>query len=400
MKIRDKTLFAFILIFIFMTFAIQTKAEEVADWKIAAQRYYSGNYDEASEILNEYAEKEIISKDDFKSLEYLIKSEIELLNLDKAEELIFNMEESGYKQAELYWLLGRKFLNREGHFDNAMFKKAMENLETSRELGLFGIEQKRDLGQALVGLERFSQAIEFLEEVREKNPRTSDLSALARSYHETEQLQKAIDVYERLIVLKPGDAGAHLTLGNIYKDLDNYQEAAEVYRQGLNSSPDNIALKKAFAETKFFLKDFDEAKNLMLEIVESHPHMYQIHYYLGQIYEEMNEIEQAQQKYEDAIKYNSKYVRGFLALGKLYLNENNHYRAISQFSNAIEINPDHAESYFWLGNTFYKLEMFEAALSEISNALRRNPGHENARELREVLIEKLNEKEIEESISE
>ncbi len=393
MKIRDKILIIQLLLFITLSIVLveTVNAGQNDVWKTAARNYYSENYNKVTEILQEYRGKEIITEEDFKAIEYLVKAEIKLLNLNEAEVLIGKLEESGYKKAELYWLLGREYLNREGHFDNAMFEKARDKLKISRELGLFGIEQKRDLGQALVGMNEFSQAIELLESVREKDPGTTDLNALARAYHKTEELRKARDIYERLIVLNPDDAGAYLTLGNIYRELDNHQEAADVYNQGLNFKPQNIALKKALAETEFFLERYKEAEELMLNILESHPHMYEIHYYLGKIYEEKGELDQAQNKYEEAIKYNSEYVRGYLALGNLYLSRNNHYRAISQFTNAIEINPDYAKSYYFIGKTFYQLEMYEKALTEVNNAFRRNPGLDKARELREVLLEKLKE---------
>ncbi len=396
---RIVSYFLILTLILFFIFKLPVQAGETTLWKSAAQNYYQGNYNEAKEILADYADEEIITAENFKAIEYLIKSEIKLINLQEAEKLLLKLEESGYQLAELYWLLGRKYLNREGHFDNAMFSEARDKLEKSRELGLFGIEQMRDLGQAYAGLEMYESSITLLEKVRENDPRPGDLSVLARSYHKTEQLQKAIDIYERLIVLKSDDAGIHLTLGNIYREIEEPQEAIEVYRQGLNSNPDHIGLRRALAVTEFQQQNFEEAEILLLEIAESHPHLYEIYYYLGQIYEEDDDAEKAQEMYEKAINYNSQYIRGYLALGKLFLHENNHYRAISQFSNAIDINPGFAEGYYLLGKTFYSLEMYEAALTEISNAIKRDPGHKNARELRKDLFEILEQEQIEDALN-
>ncbi len=383
-------IFLFIFVISGMSFL---QAEEMADWQRAALEFYEGNFAETADILEDYEDEDIVSEADYKALEYLVKAKINLSHLGRAEDLLMRLKEFNYVQPELHWLLGREYLSYADGDEEDSFSEAIEHLEIARDYGFFGIPQKRKLGHAYIGVEKFSEALELLEDVRAADPGTEDFSALARAYSETDQKGEAVNAYERLIVLSPQDYEAYMALGSLYRDLDNPREAVEVYEQGLDYNPDNIELQKALVEVYYELEEYEEAESLLQSIIAEEPDMYEIHYDLGRIYQKQGEWEDAEESYEIVLEYNSEHLRAHLALGELYLERNNHYRALSKFSDAVDRDPDFAPGYYHLARTYYELEMYDSALSEVSTALRKNPGLTEARELREDIFARMLEEE-------
>ncbi len=352
----------------------------------AIYSYYNQEYDRAREILTDKAladeiSEEVIELQDYEVYYYLIRTEIALNNYRAARDLLDNLAEAGYQPGELYWKLGEKYLNREGHFDSAQFDLAQDLIFKGVELGHAGDIQRRDLAHAEYGLDNYQEAIDLLREVSDDILTASDLSILARSNKKLGNESEAINYFERLIVRKPEDAGAHLDLAKIYYDSDEYEEAIDVLERGLERSPGLNSLKSLLAKSYYQNEEYSLAMDYFSKVLERHNHNYEAHFYQGLIYKEWEEYDQAGASWENATRYNPGYVNAYLELGKLALTQDNHYRAISHFSRALEENPDHGLSYYYLGKAFYKIEMFKSAEEELQKALRRNPDIEKAREL-------------------
>lgn len=368
-----------------LVFSVTGLAEEELLWRQAAEEYYAGNFETVTEMLADYEDKDILDYDDYKGKEYLIKAEIELLNINQAEKMLEQLEEKGYNPGELYWQLGRIYLNKEGHFDAAMFTEARDRLEKAREYGFYGPVQMRNLSQAYQGLGEYSRVIEIRKKVIEINPEPEDYSILARAYKETDQLKKSASAYENFIFLVPDRNGAYLDLGNIYREMEEREKAITAFEQGLKVSPGHFALRKALAETKFAIEEFESARKLFSGIVETHPHNYKAHHYLGQIEEEKGNYQKALDRYSEAIKYNSRYMTAYISRGKLFLEKEKLDQARQDFERLVEIDSNHYLGQHYLAETFYRLGDYETALERAEKAVNRNPEFEPALELREEL---------------
>lgn len=343
--------------------------------------FYTGEYEMAEETFYQILDGDISSTEKYTVYSYLVKSKLRNRKLSVAEDLIDELDELGYHNAELYWLLAEQFLNLEGRYDSAQFDLAKEYIEKARDFGFYGFDQQKGHAQAELGLNNYQAVKDILEPLRNELSRPSSFGALARAYKELDEPGNAIDLYERLIVLEPDNAGAHLDLGNLYIGEENYSEAIEVLELGLDRSPEVNSLKFALGRAYKATGEYELAIEQFNHVINRNRHNYEAHYQLGVIYYEQGEVERATESLESAIRYNNEYVTGYLKLGEIYLEEDNHYRAVSYFSNAIEINPDYALSYYYLGKAYFELEMYQAAQTELVKALRRQPNLERASEL-------------------
>ncbi|MFW5993865.1 MAG: tetratricopeptide repeat protein [Halanaerobiaceae bacterium] len=349
--------------------------------------FYTDEYELAEETFDQILEEDISSTERYTVYSYLIKSKLKTRELAAAEDLIADLEEQGYQNAELYWLLAEQYLNLEGFYDSAQFDQAKKYIEKAKDLGFYGLDQQKGYAQAELGLDNYQAVKDILEPIRNELSEPSSFAALARAYKELDKQEEAISLYERLIVMEPDNSGAHLDLGNLYINQENYSEAIEVLEQGLIRSPDVTSLKFALGRAYKFAGNDELAIENFNQVLNQNKHNYEAYYQLGLIFYEQGEIAQAIENLESAIKYNTEYVTAYLKLGEIYLEENNHYRAVSYFSNAVEINPDYALSHYYLGKAYFELELYQAAQAELVKALRRQPDLKRASELLDEIDE-------------
>jgi len=400
-KFRISLLLMLAILLLLTGISYRTAEAEELGLAEAVHSYYNEEYVEARDILREIKVEpgEIKDSHSYQIHYYLVKTEIALRNYREAQNLIEELEESRYNPAELYWLLGERYLNRDGHFDSAQFDVARDMISKARDLGFGGEQQTRDLAHAEFGLENYQRAVELLDDVSEDLYRDSDYSILGRSHKELGNSREAINYFERLIVRDPDDAGAHLDLARVYLDLNDYAEAIDVLERGLERSPGVTSLRSQLGRAYFEAGEYDAALEKFDNVLETHRHNYEAHFYKGLIYLDREEYDRANESFEQAVRYNPTYVRAYIELGKLALERDNPYRAISQLTRAIEINPGYSVGYYHLGRVFYEIEMYQSAREELRKAVVRNPDIPEAEELlREVedIIAGLDEDELEE----
>lgn len=389
------------LIFIFILFLVITMPVQAQNFEVVEgiNSFYNGEYTLAEETFFQILAEDISSTEKYTVYSYLIKSKLKIRELPAAKELISELDELGYHNAELYWLLAEQYLNLDGYYDSAQFESAKEYIEKARDYGFYGFDQQKGDAQAELGLNNYQAVKDILEPIRNELSEPSTFSALARAYKELDQASKAIDLYERLIVLEPDNSGSHLELGSLYINQENYSDAIEVLEQGLIRSPEATSLKFELGRAYRFADNYEQAVENFNQVINSNQHNYEAHYQLGLIFYEQNKIQEAIESLESAIRYNNEYVTAYLKLGEVYLEEDNHYKAVSYFSNAVEINPDYALSYYYLGRAYFELELYQSAQSELVKALRRQPDLERASELLDeidVIITGMTEEELEE----
>ncbi len=380
-----KLIFSISLMLIFATaFAAGAQNYEIIE---GINSYFTGEYEMAEETFYQILDEEISSTEKYTVYSYLIKSKLRNRKISTAEDLITELDELGYNNAEVYWLLAEQYLNLDGRYDNAQFDLAKEYIEKARDLGFYGFDQQKGHAQAELGLNNYQAVKDILEPLRDQLSRPSSFGALARAYKELDDTGNAINLYERLIVLEPDNAGAHLDLGNLYIDQGNYDEAIEVLEIGLDRSPEVNSLKFALGRAYKASGEYDSAIDQFNQVINRNRYNYEAHYQLGLIYYAQGEIDKAVESLDSAIRYNNEYVTAYLKLGEIYLAEDNHYRAVSYFSNAVEINPDYALSYYYLGKAYFELEMYQVAQAELVKALRRQPDLGRASELLDEIDE-------------
>ena len=80
-----------------------------------------------------------------------------------------------------------------------------------------------------------SNRIERLKTLIVENPRdTFALFALAKEYEKTGELQEAVQLFEKLLVVDDKYVGAYYHLAKTYEQLDEVKKALSIYEAGIS----------------------------------------------------------------------------------------------------------------------------------------------------------------------
>ena len=208
-----------------------------------------------------------------------------------------------------------------------------------------------DLAVALAAVGRRDDAIRFYTAARAVRPETAHelAHALARR-HESDE---AIEVFEDLDRLQPGD-GRHLTcLGIELKELGRKEEAAEVLERALTPLREAIRISPGSATAHSNLGRALDA--------------------LGKHADAVAEAGEAVRLQPDSAASHSNLGVSLVALGK-------RAEAIAAFREAIRLQPDLASAHAGLGNALAAQRQLDEAIAEFREAIRLEPdeaGHHN-----------------------
>jgi len=90
------------------------------------------------------------------------------------------------------------------------------------------------------------EAIEYLQEALEEDPKDADLYLyLGYAYGKNEDFQSTIDILEKAVDIAPTSAKIHYNLGVAYQKIHNITEAKDEYMRALGLDPGYQAAKAA-----------------------------------------------------------------------------------------------------------------------------------------------------------
>ena len=121
------------------------------------------------------------------------------------------------------------------------------------------------MGAALIGAERFHEAITMFQKSLRLSPIPHGFGVLAMlgaSYLYTKQYEAAIETYKRLLTLYPNNIASHAMLARTYQTLGRDAEARVEAAEVLKNDP-------TFSAERFIRADIMTNKQLVDETIES-----------------------------------------------------------------------------------------------------------------------------------
>ncbi|MCQ2739110.1 MAG: tetratricopeptide repeat protein [bacterium] len=126
-----------------------------------------------------------------------------------------------------------------------------------------------NLGEVLVSLESWDEAISAFKEVLKTDPEDGNCYFnLGLCYFHKEELNTALDNFEQAVKYNPKDIFAHFYMGNIYKKNGLTNFAIKCYQKVLEISPDYSWAYFNLASIAYENGNMDEAKSNLLLTIE------------------------------------------------------------------------------------------------------------------------------------
>jgi predicted O-linked N-acetylglucosamine transferase (SPINDLY family) len=204
------------------------------------------------------------------------------------------------------------------------------------------------------------------------------LISLAQIAADKGEKEKAIDLYTRVIDLKPDHAQAYYKRGNLLRDLGQTQAALISYDQSIALDPEYA---NAFCNRGVVLQHLnrlDAARDSYDRAISLNPNDALTFFNRGAVLRELEEFEEALASYNQAIRIKPDYVEPYCNRGILLAELKQWDAALASYNRSIEINPAFSPAYFYRGILLQEQKQSREALASYDQALAIRPDYPEA----------------------
>ncbi len=240
--------------------------------------------------------------------------------------------------ANIYYEIGHLYLKKEDFINSInAFKLALEKDESNPFY-------HNALAYALVKAEQYDEACAHYKYAIEKNPDSEWTSivcqALAALYHRIyDDIDSAVDMLERSILLDRKNDEAFVELGDIYMETEDLDSAIKSYCEAIKlcSTKASTFNKCAMA---LWQKDYtEEAIIACNKAINADCEYFAAYNNLGVIYlDGIRNLKEAKKLFKEAISIKRDYVMAHFNLGRVYKEQGEFVEAAKCFQTALELN--------------------------------------------------------------
>jgi tetratricopeptide (TPR) repeat protein len=257
-----------------------------------------------------------------------------------------------------------------------------------------------NMGISLDYIGRREEAVQILQTAVEKDPGNNQISnylngildntlqnnkagsvqidaqeALQRgiSFHQTGQLDEAIQWYRKVLDIQPKNIAAFCNIGVVLQSQGKLSEAIVSYKKAISIKPDYAS---AYSNLGYALQEqgeLEEAVSSYKKAISINPDYADAYSNLGNTLKEQGKLEEAVSSYKKAISIKPDYADAYSNLGNALKEQGKLEEAVSSYKKAISIKPDYAEVYYNLGHALKEQGRLEEAVSSYKKTISINP---------------------------
>ncbi len=192
-------------------------------------------------------------------------------------------------------------------------------------------------------------------------------------YFEKDQLQEAIDNYEKALALKPTSYKAYNNLGMIFNRLGRKQEAIDSYKKALAIKPDYALGHNNVAVIYKELGQYDQAITYYRQALVLQPEFFEVYVNLAQLYRLLGQSEEAISTYQKAAALRPNNAELVNDIGLTCQGLGRFEEAIAYYRQALAVKPRFAEAHANLGVAYKELGNMPEAIAAFRKAVDCNP---------------------------
>ncbi len=170
---------------------------------------------------------------------------------------------------------------------------------------------------------------------------------------------KAVELIERAVSLKPDSAEMHVNLGAAHRSNENPAKAAGVYRRSLDLNPDMDAAHFNLGHALKEMEDFEGAAKAYTTYLAKNPNDAEALNILGDTYLKLGRYDDAMDAYESALIYDPRQAGAVSNIATILRDQGWHHAARTVIDRAIEQAPSDHDILRTSGVIHLQLEDFE-----------------------------------------
>lgn len=223
-------------------------------------------------------------------------------------------------------------------------------------------------------LGEFNVAIKMLEEIVYVNPKfILPAQKLASLYIKTNQLAKAKDIYENILLKEKVSAEILHQYAILSSSLCDTDTAEKMLKKVICMNPEIAKAHKDLGIIYLHKRLFDYARDEFETAMQLAPNDFEILFEYGNFLYSISENTEAERFYTEALEVEPKNVLAltFMALNKLILNQIE--AAYEYILKALEVEPNHEYVQFCAGRILFAKHEYEDAKRYLIRAIEQNP---------------------------
>jgi predicted TPR repeat methyltransferase len=237
----------------------------------------------------------------------------------------------------------------------------------------------------------------------------SNLLEQAKEWHLAGHVERAITLYQQVVVAEPQNCDAHNMLGNARADQGNWPEAEQAYRRALAVDAGRASVHYNLGNALFALRQLPDAAACYERAIELDPRFAVAYFNLGNLHYDvrqwneaaicyrrvlelepddpdpdalfnlaralhrLGELEQAVALYRQAVQCMPDAYAACSALAAALVDLQRPQDALPWHRRALELRPDASEAHFHLGRTLLAMGQFDEAEQVLRTALKLDP---------------------------
>ncbi len=233
---------------------------------------------------------------------------------------------------------------------------------------------KYNMATCYEALGEIQTAIHMLEGIVFVNPKyISPAQKLANLYLKTNQLAKAKDIYDKVLLKNKVTADIMHQYAILSSSLCDTDTAEKMLKKALRMQPNLAKAHKDLGIIYLNKRLFDYAEEEFKTAIELAPDDFEILFEYGNFYYSLSKNNEAEKYYLKALEIDPKnvLVLTFLGLNKLIMNQLP--EAKEYIMKAVEIEPNHEYVQFCVGRILFACGEFEDAKRYLVSAVAQNP---------------------------
>ncbi|MFQ5714817.1 MAG: tetratricopeptide repeat protein [Candidatus Scalinduaceae bacterium] len=196
----------------------------------------------------------------------------------------------------------------------------------------------------------------------------------ALRYHQSGQLQKAEELYKKILHIKPNHPDSLHLLGVIAYQVGKIDIAADLINKAIQNNPKNPAFYNNLGNVIKEQGKLNEAITCYQKALELKPDYAEACNNLGSAFKEQGELNEAITYYQKALELKPDYAEAYNNLGSAFKEQGELDEAISCCQKALKLKPDLPEAYNNMGNAFKDQSKLTDAILCYQKALEIKPG--------------------------
>lgn len=191
-------------------------------------------------------------------------------------------------------------------------------------------------------------------------------------------LDETLTCLQTAIEIQPDCAEAYFLMGNIFRELDELEQAIDSYNRAISFEPKYASAYINLGVTLIQQKRFVRAIAALLQAIAIEPNSAIAYCNLGDAFFQQEKYSEAIAAHRQALSLQPDFAIAHCNLGAALFQQSQIDEAISHYQQAISCQSDYAEAHWNLGVALMAQRKLEAAIISFQKAIRAQPDYANA----------------------